>query len=308
MAYGEIGSGSLKITDNYNNSFTVTATPGTSGVGNPVTKSSLWISQTKDSSGKWVWGSAIAGGTGSFSRTISLDVTTADTKAVGAYLRTYATYGENKDLQETANIRQYVAPKMSGQPYIVQYALGDRLTADVSWNWTWEAAKPANDSSPVRGYRIRLYKNGSLVTGLSVNKSTDGSHYLVKGNGTNEYIDYEGHDNTNLNTHKRLTIANPAGTFGFKAGDTVKLGLFAYSKNGLGEIQWSAGGQWNNLFSGNATSQTNSSIYTIENKGIMNVKVGGSWKEGQVYVKVGGAWKEAQGVYTKVNGSWKEST
>jgi hypothetical protein len=270
----------IKIVDNYNNTFSVTGS----------------------SSQDLRWGySTNYGNTVSNPNKLTIVTPTAATRRVYAKSNT-AGVTAHKDIE------QYVAPKMSGQPYIVQYALGDRLTADVPWNWTWEAAKPANNSSPVRGYRIRLYKNGSLVTGLSVNKSTDGSHYLVKGNGTNEYIDYEGHDNTNLNTHKRLTIANPAGTFGFKAGDTVKLGLFAYSKNGLDEIQWSAGGQWNNLFSGNATSQTNSSIYTIENKGIMRVKVNGVWKEGQVYVKTGGSWKEAQGVYTKVNGSWKEST
>ena len=301
MAYGEIGSGSLKITDNYNNSFTVTATPGTSGAGNPVTKSSLWISQTKDSSGKWVWGSAIAGGTGSFSRTINLtDITTADTKTVGAYLRTYATYGENKNLEETANIRQYVAPSSPKIPELMEVNYtGKRLTADMAWTWSWEPATATNKYSPIVGYRIRLYKNGSLIKGLSINKSTNGQYYLVKGSNTNEYLDYEGYDD-DLNTKKSLIIEKPT-TFGFKAGDTVKLGLFAYTRKGINNDGYQ-------LFSGGSTQQVNSGIYTVENKGVMRVKINNSWKEGQVYVKTGESWKEAQGVYTKVNGSWKEST
>jgi hypothetical protein len=293
--HGPVGKGTVSITDNYNNTFSITGKKGT-GVNNTSSQTLSWGYSTS-------YGSSV-------SNPNKLTITTPANAKRTVYAKgvTTATYGADATITTSKGIKQYVAPGKPGVPYIVQYDLGDRLTADISWDWCWEAAKPANDSSPVRGYRIRLYKNGTLVKGLSVNKSTSGIHYLVKGSGTNEYIDYEGHDNDVLNTKKQLKIENPAATFGFKAGDTVKLGLFAYSKNGLNEIQWSAGGQWNNLFSGNATSQTNSSIYTIENKGIMNVKVGGSWKEGQVYIKVGGAWKEAQGVYTKVSGSWKEST
>lgn len=35
------------------------------------------------------------------------------------------------------------------------------------------------------------------------------------------------------------------------------------------------------------------------------VKVGGAWKEAQIYVKTGGAWKEVTGAYVKVSGAWK---
>lgn len=275
----------IKIVDNYNNTFSVTGS----------------------SSQDLRWGySTNYGNTVSNPNKLTIVTPTAATRRV---------YAKSNTAGVTAykDIEQYVAPGNPGVPHIVQYALGDRITTDIHWTWDWEAAKPANDSSPVRGYRIRLYKNykagdtSTIIKGFSVNKSSDGNHYLVKTSGTNEYVDYEGHDNNNLDTHKTLIIADPA-SFGFEPGNTVKLGLYAYSKNGLDEIQWSAGGQWNNLFSGNATSQTNSSIYTIENKGIMRVKVNGVWKEGQVYVKTGGSWKEAQGVYTKVNGSWKEST
>ena len=87
--------------------------------------------------------------------------------------------------------------------------------------------------------------------------------------------------------------------FGFAPGDTVQLGIYSYTKNGAGT----------QLFNGNGASsaEVRSDISTVQNAGIVRIKVGGSWKEGQVYVKVSGEWKEAQSVSTKVNGTWKES-
>ena len=76
-------------------------------------------------------------------------------------------------------------------------------------------------------------------------------------------------------------------------GDTVKISIEAYSKNGIGT----------KLLSG----AVESAQYLVQNAGIVRIKASGSWKEGQVYVKVSGAWKEADIVYAKVNGVWKES-
>jgi hypothetical protein len=42
-------------------------------------------------------------------------------------------------------------------------------------------------------------------------------------------------------------------------------------------------------------------------KGIVRVKVGEDWKEGQVWVMKGGQWKEAQAVYVKTSAGWKET-
>ena len=46
---------------------------------------------------------------------------------------------------------------------------------------------------------------------------------------------------------------------------------------------------------------------TIPLNDLVNVRVGGTWKQGKAFVKVGGAWKEGKKVYVKVNGEWKES-
>ena len=42
-------------------------------------------------------------------------------------------------------------------------------------------------------------------------------------------------------------------------------------------------------------------------KGIVRVKVGNDWKEGQVWVMKDGQWKEAQAVYVMNEGIWKEA-
>jgi hypothetical protein len=85
--------------------------------------------------------------------------------------------------------------------------------------------------------------------------------------------------------------------FGFKAGDNVKLSIWAYTRYG-------AANDGERLFN---ASEMFSSVYTVQNAGVIDVKIGGVWKEGQVYTKVNGVWKEADTVSTKINGVWKDS-
>lgn len=42
-------------------------------------------------------------------------------------------------------------------------------------------------------------------------------------------------------------------------------------------------------------------------RGIIDVNVGGVWKQGILYVNVGGVWKQAIKVSTNVSGTWKQS-
>lgn len=80
--------------------------------------------------------------------------------------------------------------------------------------------------------------------------------------------------------------------YDFKPGDKVRLGVRSYTKNGAG----------NTLSSSYVYSDTT----TVQNAGVVNVKVAGEWVEGQVYVRVNNEWKEAETVNVKV-GSWQES-
>ena len=289
--HGPVGKGTVTITDNYNNTFSITGTKGT-GVNNP-------------SSGPVLsWGYSTSYGS-SVSNPNSLTIAdkSSATRRVYAKGVTSAEYGSSTTATTYADIRQYVAPGNPGEPLIGAVVTGNqRLTNDIVWDWYWSKATPANGSSPVVGYRIRLYKNGSPIKGLYVTKDSGGNHYLNVGSDTNKFVDYEGFDDISSESYLYLKISNPKATnFNFKPGDTVKLGLFAYTRKGKNNDNSTQ------MFSGNATNQI-STTYTVQNKGTVKLKVGSSWKDGQVYVKVGSTWKEAQSVYTKVGSTWKEST
>jgi hypothetical protein len=118
----------------------------------------------------------------------------------------------------------------------------------------------------------------------------EGNEVVLNKSGTNGWLDRESTSTT--------VILDPV-EFGFKAGDTVKLGIYAYTRYG----ETNTGAQ---LFDSAATEKV-SSVYAINNAGIIHVKPAGSWVEGQVYVKVNNEWREAESVYTKVSGAWKES-
>lgn len=270
--YTSVSAPTVTITDNYDNSFTIKATKGASGTNNTAKALTdlLW-SYTNSTSGR----SKYTSGT-------KIDLTTsgtADTRTVYAWATTTATYGDDKTKKESAAINQYLAPSAPGKP-VISYTK-NRLTIKENWTFTWAAATKANSTSPLKGYRIRLYKNGVTIPILN------SAGKVLTATGTDKYYDRNG-------TTRTLTIDPVA--HGFLPGDQVKLKVHAYTRYGSDN----SGAQ---LFGTSATSATS----TVQNAGVIHVKVGNEWKEGQVFVKVNGGWKEAETVSTKVGNNWKES-
>ena len=64
-------------------------------------------------------------------------------------------------------------------------------------------------------------------------------------------------------------------------------------------------GNYNNMLE-NIDSPA-SDMHLVESSGVMRVKQGGKWYEGQVLVKVNGKWEEVTDVLIKESGEWKES-
>lgn len=270
--YTNVGAPTISIKDNYDNSFTITATKGANGTNNTAKDITdlLW-SYTNSTSGRSKYTSGI-----------KIDLTTsgtADTRTVYAWATTTATYGDDKTNKVDTAIKQYLAPSAPGKP-VISYTK-NRLTIKENWTFTWAAATKANGSSPLKGYRIRLYKNGVTIPILG---STGN---VLTTTGTDKYYDRNG-------TTRTLTI-DPA-AHGFLPGDQVKLVVYAYTRYGIDN----SGAQ---LFGAGTTSATS----TVQNAGVIHVKVGNVWKEGQVHVKVNGVWKEAEVVSTKVGSKWIES-
>ena len=258
------------VVDNGNNTVTVKGNIGTSGTNNPVTSSSLvYIFNGQSENSSIALGSTSGG---SFSKTISIP---SDKSSFTCYIHTYSSKNNAQSQSKSYSIKYYGYPGNPGKPTLSYRRKGPTLKEALSFNWV--AASPGTNT-PIVGYRLRLYKNGSLITGVNPN---DSSAY------------YYDTDSTST------TYSFDASALGFKVGDTIKLGIYAYGKNGAGS--------W--LFNGEGTSaaQVNSDEYTFINAGIIRIKKDGIWKEGQVYIKVNGIWKEADSVYIKKDGLWKES-
>lgn len=285
-----VTQGTCSITDNYNNTFTLYGTKGGNGTNNTAGGPTLKWGYTTDYNGAFK--------DKEIKKLVISETTQGNaTRKVYAKSITTATYGSNVEKLAEADIKQYVAPTAPSNPRIEPKAK-KKLTVRDNWKLSWTAGEKVNDSSPVMGYRVRLYKKiNGVFTGLQLNKGIINVGNGKDGNLTNvdsTHADYYYFDTNSTSTELELDPVE----LGLTAGDYVKLGVFSYTKYGASN----EGGQ---LFCSN---QTCSQEYLINNAGIVRVKVGGDWKEGQVWVKVDGTWKEATSVHTKVNGSWKEST
>lgn len=270
--YTAIGKPSVSIIDNNDNTFTISGTNASSGTNNTASTSYAWGYSTS-------YGNS---GTG----TKSLNIATPGNATRTVYAKATASPSWSKDTDKTATtslaIKQYVAPSDPGVPSI-KYTKS-RLTLKENWTINWAPATATNSSSPVVGYRIRVYrksKGASEFSTIPIKSMTTGELLTTSSN----YYDRE-IDNT---TMKINPVQND-----IAVGDTIKIGIYSYTKDGNGVKKFSD----TNVFS---------KSYVVQNAGIVNAKVSGAYKEGQVFVKVNGAWKEAESISAKVNGTWKES-
>lgn len=271
-----VGKGTVTITDNYNNTFTVTATKGANGTNNTASLGTI----------NWGYSTSYGNTTTTGSAVALTTLGTANTRTVYARAYTVGTKGDSAVATTSKSIKQYLKPNAPGKPEL-KYSKS-RLTIKESWKYQWTAATSANTTtSPVKGYRIILYKNGvsqciknAAGTALSTQASS-GTWYLDS--------NYKEDGIPTVNIHPNL--------YNFRPGDKIKLQVKAYTQYG----------QNNDGAKLLSSSWVTSAELTIQNAGVVRVKAGGAWKEGQVYVKVNGVWKEAETVNTKVSGVWKES-
>lgn len=275
-----VGKGTITITDHKNNTFSVAGTKGKDGENNPASGPVI----------SWGYSTKYENSAAVSKKGLDIVTSTSDARTVYAKCVTKAAFGSDTTATTTLAVKQYVAPGNPGKP-IISYDKS-RLTIKEPWTYTWAAAAATNSSSPVKGYRVRVYKNGEIITGLAYDKTTN---TLSKGTETNQWVDTD---------MPSTTVSFDPVKLGFKAGDKVKLSVFAYSRNALNQISWTAGGTSYSLFN---STQIYSNELTVQNAGVVHTNVKGTWKEGQVYVNVKGTWKEAESVHTNVGGTWKEA-
>jgi hypothetical protein len=277
------GKPALNAVDKGNNTVVLSGTLGKNGDYNEIKSAVLYYTtdgtDPSSSSSNRTRVSLTASSAASYSKSVTI------TKActIKAYITCTFEYNTTTD---TASVtaKYYVGPKNPGKPYLVDSSFkNSRLTTKQDWGWQWTLAEAGNASTynAVKGYRVRLFINNvnspivNYYTGNITSKELDDSDWA--------------YDRTSTDYPMPMRATNQS----IKPGDTVKLSIQAYSVDGAD----------NKLLSSAQVSKT----YTVQNAGIVNIKVGGSYKEGQVYVKVNGTWQEAETVSAKVNGEWKES-
>lgn len=272
-----LGKPTIQIKDNGNNSFTISGKNGSSGTNNPTNKLILYYTtngSTPTTSSTKV--EINVGASKDYSYTTSITSYGQIVKAI-AYCISQNGYGNVASSIYTKAMKFYQPP--SSPSNIILSFKGNKPTLKEQLTFTWNAAEEANEDSPVLGYRIRLRVNDRSITGINPQNSS--ANYL---------------DTETLNTSYTLTTALKNK---LKVGDKIKLGLYSYTRNGQ-DLQ---------LFNGAGTAEAEvfSSEYTIGNNGVLKIKIGDKWKEGQVWIKINGTWKEATGVFIKSNNTWKES-
>lgn len=202
---------------------------------------------------------------------------------------------------DNRDIDCYRAPTNPGVPALTTGSFRNgRLTIKQNWQYIWTPAT-ARGASGIAGYRIRIYKSGISIKGLTYSNGI-----ISKGTGTADYVDTESDNNS-------ITF-DPA-SLGFIPGNTVEISIFAYSKNGKNQTFWSTSTDSYNLFSGGGYTSVYSDTTPVQNTGIMRIKLANTgnaatdWKEGQVLVKVSNTgdlatdWKEADEIKIKTTNS-----
>lgn len=305
-----IGTGTVdKVEDNYNNSYTVKVTRGVATTYNAVNGGLLYWAHTKNANGSWSYSKASNSEefkTTSHSKTISFTPTAAaEREVVGCVV----TDGEHNDTDSgwkpspPLKVRQYLAPGKPGD-ITVSYNKS-RLTIKEPWTFRWGAATKANDSSTVKGYRIRIYRKRGTGSWTTIDFHDASNNKLTSGTTDKVYTRDGG-------STLSFVLSNPAKYF--LPGDQVQVKVVAYTKYGKNNDGSATDSAGNSLLY-NDSNISESPVWTVLNAGVMRVKptATSGIKEGVVWVKVikNGTeqWIEADIVKTKTSATeWSEST
>ncbi len=289
------GKPKIEVKDKGNNKFYFSYTLGVSGTNNELKSATIYYTTdgTDLSAGGLIPYIDLTAASGAIKETDPIEIAGACT--IQAQIECEFEYNTTS-ASATKDILFYKAPSAPGTPGLANSE--SRLTVKKPWTFTWTAATPYNDNSPVAGYYIMLLRKAKDEADFKYvcRPVDDGDNKLGidkdEQNDTNYYLRRE-------STSCTAIIEDPK-SFGFKPGDEVKLRVKSFAWNGATPkqaLQYPPAGD----------PGKDSEAYLVQNAGVVNVKVGNKWKEGQVYVKVGDKWKEAESISTKVGDSWKES-
>lgn len=172
--------------------------------------------------------------------------------------------------------------KPASRPTPILSVSTNQPTLKSTYIVNWGSATPGNTDSPIQGYKIRLCRVNSSGELLDTLVETDvASNVFTKSYTINDF--------------------NPSATYGsVKVGDILQARLHVWSINGANQRLYY-----------NSNDPAKSSTITIRNSGVVRVRVGNEFKEGQVYIRGNdNTWYEASGIYIRDidDNTWHEST
>ncbi len=262
--HGDVGTPVVTITDNKNNTFTISGTDGANGANNTATTVFSWGYDTNYSNSGKVSNQALTANASDATKTIYA-------KAV-----TTGEHGSTRTATASLAVKNYQAPSAPGKPVITYNK--SRLTVKEPWTVSWTPATATNASSPVGGYAICIV-------------SPEYTYRVCQGD-----ID----DEAGIQSCS-LVCDDPSDYFA--PGDTITATVQAIARNGLGlEVGgWaendilrgpvSTSNEYLVQNAGVMRAKTTSGFL----EGPVYVKVNGAWQEAEIVkVKTASGWQEAE--------------
>lgn len=244
------------ITDNGNNTITVSFKPGTNLSGSTCTIKLKCGSNTAYSISK-------NKGDGSFNVSLN-DIAGMSSVAASALACTISQANGTGTISSnytSGSIKYYKEPSAPSKTGITVTCNKNKYVPTAIFTFRWQRPAAGNDSSPVRGYSIRVYKNGTAMA--------------TPANGTSNYLDRDGADT--------LTYSVSAEDYNMTVGDSLQIGLWAYTKNGK-----------------------NAKLYSSETKSNAIVIVADKNYTAWARETPTSPWKKCEVMHAKISGTFKE--
>lgn len=283
---GSITAGSVSISDNGNNTAKIEYTNSKVGTNNSIKSSTVYYTtdgSVPSSSNKA--GSFSAGTTsqGTGSSNINIPADTDGKITIKAILITDGTYNDPSSSVASKDVKYYHKPSVRPTPKITFNTKKPTLKSNFTIKWEAGSQYGTASYNAIKGYRIRLRKTGNN-NGIKFRddcrvEPSSSDFFYEQANAGSISVDY------------------PLTDMGIAVGEAIHATLHLWSTNGNGEILWY---DWSN--------PAISNYVTIVNMGVVWLRIGNTWVEGQVWSRDGSTWDECTGLFIRDSSTWKEST
>lgn len=273
---GSITAGSVSISDNGNNTAKIEYTNSKAGTNNSIKSSTVYYTtdgSVPSSSNKD--GSFSAGTTsqGTGSSNINIPADTDGKITIKAILITDGTYNDPSSSVASKDVNYYHKPSVRPTPKISFNTKKPTLKSIFTISWDSGSQYGTASYNAIKGYRIRLAKGSDFMQLDSDEK----------------YIERTSAGSVSFNILDK--------GFDIEVGDEIHATLHIWSENGKGERLWY-----------DQSSPAISNYVTIVNMGVVWLRLGNTWVEGQVWSRDGLTWDECTGLFIRDSSTWKEST